>query len=126
MEDKDIVKITTRDEVTVVSFNEISIGTGVNVEAFSNQIIRLIESEKPAKMVVDFERVKFFSSQTLGLLLHIRNKLRAYGGDVVISGINPQLHRVFRITNIDKIFSFYEDIESAVKAINEARGAGEE
>ena len=126
MEDKDIVKITTRDEVTVVSFNEISIGTGVDVEAFSNQIIRLIESEKPAKMVVDFERVKFFSSQTLGLLLHIRNKLRAYGGDVVISGINPQLHRVFRITNIDKIFSFYEDIESAVKAINEARGAGEE
>ena len=126
MEDKDIVKITTSDEVTVVSFNEISIGTGVDVEAFSNQIIRLIESEKPAKMVVDFERVKFFSSQTLGLLLHIRNKLRAYGGDVVISGINPQLHRVFRITNIDKIFSFYEDIESAVKAINEARGAGRE
>lgn len=119
MEDKDIVKITTQDDITVVSFNEVSIGGVADVEAFSGQIIRLIENEKPAKMVVDFERVKFFSSQTLGLLLHIRNKLRAYGGDVVISGINPQLHRVFRITNIDKIFSFYANIESAIKAMNE-------
>ena len=124
MEDKDVVRITARDDITVVSFNEISIGPGL--DAFSSQIVQLIENEKPAKMVVDFERVKFFSSQTLGLLLHIRNKLRAYGGDVVISGINPQLHRVFRITNIDKIFSFYANIESAIKAINEARGARQE
>ena len=126
MKDKDIVKITTQDDVTVVSFNEISIGGVADVEAFSVQIVRLIEKEKPAKMVIDFERVKFFSSQTLGLLLNIRNKLRTYGGDVVISGINPQLHRVFRITNIDKIFSFYENIEGAVKAVNKARSVSEE
>jgi len=123
MEDKDIVKITAQDDITVVSFNEVSIGASKGVDTVSSRIVRLIENEKPVKMIVDFERVKFFSSQTLGLLLHIRKKLRAYGGKVVISGINPQLHRVFRITNIDKIFSFYENIESAVKAINEARNA---
>ena len=121
MEDKDIVEITTQDDVTVVSFNERSIGGVADVEAFSVQIIQLIEDKKPTKMVIDFERVKFFSSQTLGLLLHIRNKLRTYGGDIVISGINPQLHRVFRITNIDKIFSFYDNIEDAVKAMNESQ-----
>jgi len=57
-------------------------------------------------VVVDFECVKFFSSTVLGLLLDIRAKLKAYNGEVVISSINPQLYRVFKITHLDKIFKF--------------------
>ena len=117
MDEKEAVKITTQDDVTIVSFNEVSIGTLTDVEALSKQIIDLIEKEKPVKMIVDFERVKFFSSQILGLLLNIRKRLQVYGGRVVISGIDPQLHRVFRITNLDKIFTFYPNINNAVKDI---------
>ena len=117
MDEKETVKITIRNGVTIVSFNEVSIGTVTDVEALSKQTAHLIEEKKPAKMIVDFERVKFFSSQILGLLLDIRKKLQAYDGKVVISGINPQLHRVFKITNLDKIFTFYPNIESAVKDI---------
>ena len=118
MDDKKIVEITTRDRVTVVSFNEISMGAAVEIETLSKRMARLIESDKPMKMVVDFEKVKFFSSQTLGLLLDVRKRLQAYDGEIVISGINPQLHRVFKITNLDKIFDFYPDVESAVRGMN--------
>ena len=38
-------------------------------------------------------------------------------GQVVISAIEPQLHRVFRITNLDKVFRFFPDKESAVQAL---------
>lgn len=117
MDEKETVKIIIQNDVTIVSFNEASIGTIADVEALSKRITRLIEEEKPAKMIVDFERVKFFSSQILGLLLDIRKKLQAYDGRVVISGINPQLHRVFKITNLDKIFAFYPNTGSAVKDI---------
>jgi anti-anti-sigma factor len=54
----------------------------------------------------------------LGLLLDIRAKLQSHNGKVVISAINPQLHRVFKITNLDKIFAFFPNRESAVKAIS--------
>lgn len=117
MDDKKIVEITTRDSVTIVSFNEISMGVVAKIETLSKRIASIIENEKPIKMVVDFEKVKFFSSQTLGLLLDVRKKMQAYDGEVVISGINPQLHRVFKITNLDKIFTFYPDVESAVNAM---------
>jgi anti-sigma B factor antagonist len=66
-------------------------------------------------MVFDFGNVKFFSSQVLGMLLDIRSKLEEYDGNIVISSIDPQLHRVFKITNLDSVFSFYPDKESAVK-----------
>ena len=70
-------------------------------------------------IVFDFECVKFFSSQVLGLLLDIRSKLMTLGGELVISAIDPQLFRVFKITNLDKIFKFYPDKDSAVKAFSE-------
>jgi anti-anti-sigma regulatory factor len=41
---------------------------------------------------------------------------------VVISGINPNLTRVFRITNLDKVFKFYPDVESALKALAQPAG----
>jgi anti-anti-sigma factor len=49
----------------------------------------------------------------LGILLDARKKLSSYNGNIVISGINPQLYRVFKITNLDKIFRFYPDAQTA-------------
>ena len=37
----------------------------------------------------------------------------------VLDEIFPQLHRVFKITNLDKVFRFFPDKESAVKTIND-------
>jgi len=61
--------------------------------------------------------VKFFSSQVLGMLLEMRGNLEADGGRVVISGIVPQLSRIFKITNLDRIFDFYPDAQSAAEAL---------
>jgi len=50
------------------------------------------------------------------MLLNIRTKLKELEGEVVISGIEPQLYRIFKITNLDKIFKFFSDKESAISA----------
>ena len=83
----------------------------------SKQIADYLEENQPKAVVVDFEQVRFFSSQVLGTLLNIRTKLQTTDGEIVISSINPQLHRVFTITNLDKIFRFFPDKETAVTAI---------
>jgi anti-anti-sigma regulatory factor len=49
----------------------------------------------------------------------IWRKLGEYGGIMLISGINPQLNRIFKITNLDKIFEFYPDRAGAIKAIKD-------
>jgi anti-anti-sigma factor len=117
MEQKTSLEISSQGDVTIVSFNAPSISGMAGIEEVSRQINRFISENYPRKMVIDFERVKFFSSQTLGLLMEIWKKLQTYNGQVVISGINPQLHRVFRITNLDKIFQFYPDKDVAVSSM---------
>lgn len=121
MEDRDEVKITTQKDVTVITFLTSSISDLDEIAAASKQIDEFISRNQPARLIFDFGEVKFFCSRVLGLLLEIRAKLEAYGGEVVISAINPQLYRVFKITNLDKIFRFFPDRQSAVRTMRSSQ-----
>ena len=113
----EIVKIESQDGISVVSFEASSISDSEGISEAREELKSVVESESPRQVVFDFSKVKFFSSQVLGLLLEVRAKLRdKSGGEVVISGIDPQLYRVFRITNLDQVFKFFSDKESAVAA----------
>lgn len=119
MDDKKMIEVVTRQDVTVVSFNEASIFGLSDVDRVNEELRRFVTRDKPKKMIVDFSGVKFISSQMLGLLVDLWRKMNEYRGVVLISGIVPRLNRVFRITNLDKIFDFYPDVESALKALSE-------
>jgi anti-sigma B factor antagonist len=118
MDEKPTVEITTDENVTIVTFNAACISGVEEIQATSEKVIQFIEENHPKKMVVDFQQVKFFTSQGLGLLMDIWRRLKDYDGRVVISGINPQLHRVFKITNLDKIFEFYPNRQNALEGIS--------
>ncbi|HUS72496.1 MAG TPA: STAS domain-containing protein [Sedimentisphaerales bacterium] len=118
MEEKVDVKITSEDSVAVVAFKTASISDVERIAAASKQIKEFVDEKRPSKLIFDFGGVKFFSSLVLGVLLEIRSKLMIYNGEVAISAINPQLHKVFRITNLDKIFKFFPDRESAVREVS--------
>ena len=114
------VEVKNEAGTAVVVFKSASVSEVDVITAASKQLKAFIDENQPNKMIFDFESVKFFSSQVLGLLLDIRSKLKPYNGEVVISAINPQLHRVFKITNLDKVFRFFPDKESAIQAMNTA------
>ena len=118
MDEKVDTEITNENGVAVVAFTAASISSVEGITAISDSIKEFIDKNHPNSLVFDFEGVKFFSSQVLGMLLDIRAKLKAYDGKVVISAINPRLHRVFKITNLDKVFTFFPNKENAVKVMS--------
>lgn len=112
------VEIRKEGDIVIVAFRSTSISDVDRIAISSKQIKDFIDINQPHILIFDFEGVKFFSSQVLGLLLDIRSKLQTFNGEVVISAINPQLHRVFKITNLDKVFRFFPNKENAVKTIS--------
>jgi len=112
------IKITSEDSVAVVAFNTASISDVEKIATASKHIKDFVDENQPNRLIFDFNGVKFFSSLVLGVLLEIRSKLASYNGEVAISAINPQLHKVFKITNLDKIFNFFPDKETAVSAVS--------
>lgn len=128
MEETVRIETTGKHGVAVVNFNAACISDVDTIAHMSESVKRFVQDNHPARIVFDFSGVKFFSSQVLGLLLETRAEIIESGGEVVISAIEPQLHRVFKITNLDKIFQFYADRDAAVKAFGDeaSKSASEE
>lgn len=117
MVENKLINIETDGDITIVSFTEPSICGPGTIENISGQLRSLAAKKQPKKLIIDFEGVKFFSSQMLGLLVDLWRKLEEYNGKMIISGINPQISRVFKITNLDRIFTFCPDRDSAVRSM---------
>ena len=111
-----MAKSSSEGDTAIVTFRKSSISNVEDISAAAENIAGFVEANHPKRVVFDFKDVKFFSSQVLGLLLETRAALASYDGQVFISSINPQLHRVFKITNLDQVFTFFPDTESAVNA----------
>ena len=117
MDEKVGVEITSEKDISVIAFKATSISYAEKIAGVAKEIEEFIEQNRPKRVIFDFVGVKFFSSQVLGLLLNIRDKVQKYDGEVVISAINPQLHKVFKITSLEKVFRFFPDKESAIKGV---------
>lgn len=113
------IDFDTVNDITVISFNHPNIGAIDGIEKISGEVNAFVDENQPLKLVFDFAGVKFFNSQALGMLIEIWRKLEKYEGRMVISGINPQLYRVFKITNLNNIFKFYEDVQLAVQSFGD-------
>ena len=111
------IEITkVESSAAIVAFMSPSMSDVDAIAAASTKIKEYVKEHQPQTLIFDFEVVKFFSSLVLGLLLDIRGNMSAYNGEVLISSIDPQLHRVFKITSLDKVFRFFPDRQGAIEA----------
>ncbi len=108
--------ISKIDDVTIVNFSKRSILDSVGVEAIASELYALVDERAIKRIVLDFSDVRFLSSQMLGVLIALHKKISDLGGSFVICGLQPELHRVFKITRLDKILQFAPSQEKALAA----------
>jgi len=122
METKAGLHIATEGNAAVASFKSSCVSDVAEITNASAQLKQYIETNRPKRVVFDFDGVKFFSSQVLGLLLEARARLESHSGQIAITSLSPQLERVFKITNLDKIFTFYPDRAAALQQLSAGNG----
>ena len=103
-------------EAAVVTFLTPCICDTDVITAAAREVKEFIQQQSPQRIVFDFEHVKFFSSQVLGIIIESWTYLQERSGRVMISSINPQLHRVFHITNLDRILEFFPNKQDALNS----------
>jgi anti-anti-sigma factor len=102
-------------DVTVVNFQNVSVLDSANIEALGRNLLDLVEKQDTRKLVLEFSSVKFMSSQALGVLLQLKKAMDPVHGKIVIAGIRPELHKVFKITNLHKMFTFHDTLDKALQ-----------
>jgi anti-anti-sigma factor len=106
--------IQTFRDVTVVNFSDSSILDTLQVQQIGEELYELIDDRATRKMILDFSNVKFLSSSALGVLITVRKKADEIKGKVVLCGMKPDLRKIFKITNLEKLFDFYDNEEKAL------------
>ena len=108
--------IQTIQGIALVIFEDESILDPLQVQDLGEQLHQLIEEEDRQRLILDFQKVKMLSSQMLGVLIGLLKRIRSDRGRIVICGMKPELHKVFKITNLDKLFSFYDTEGHALRS----------
>ena len=118
MDEQSCLNLKYSEGATLVSFRDASILDATTTQKVGKELYDLVEGGVHHKVVLDFDNVRFLSSQTLGVLLTLRRKADKANVKVVLSRIRTELLRVFEITNLDKLFAFFDNIEDAVAHLN--------
>jgi anti-anti-sigma factor len=101
-------------DVTVVNFQNASVLDGSAIDALGRTLMDLVNRQDQRRMILDFSEVKFMSSQALGVLIQLKKAIDKVKGKIAIAGIRPDLQKVFKITNLHKLFSFHEELDKAL------------
>ncbi len=108
--------VQTVQGITVVIFEDTSILDPLQVQDIGQKLHQLIADEDRQRMILDFHKVKMLSSQMLGVLIGMLKRIHSTKGRIVICGMKADLYTVFKITNLDKLFSFYESEGHALRS----------
>ncbi len=103
-------------DVTVVNFADASILDAQQVQQIGDELFDLVDNKARRKIVLDFEKVRFLSSSALGVLIAMRKKADLIKGRVVLCNMREDLRKVFKITNLEKMFELYDSEEKALGA----------
>ena len=82
-------------------------------DEFKNALIRLI-NEGHKNIVVSFEKVSYVDSSFLGALVSVLKYAMSQKSDVAVALLNKDIHNLFRMIRMDKVFKIHEELPETV------------
>jgi anti-sigma B factor antagonist len=103
-----------------VRFHDREIRDDAVIEEIGKELFGLIESEKGANVVLNFQNVSFLSSAALVKLIAAYKLIKSRGGGLKLCSIRPEFKEVFSITHLDRLFEILPDEAAALEAFEAA------
>ena len=113
----DFYTVRQAGKYTVVEFQTPSLMNPLELERIGGGLFRLVDEEKRDRMVLDFAKVQYLSSQAIGIILTLNKKLTGSSGggpNLVLCGVGPQLMQLLKITRLDRILTIKANQQEAL------------
>ena len=82
---------------------------------FKSVISLLLEGDKK-RIILDMAQVNFIDSSGMGALVGGLRGVAKEGGEIRIAGLIPEVHTIFELTRLHRIFDIYETTAAALAA----------
>ena len=91
------------DKMFIIFIDE-SILEEHQIKKLEDDIMPIINDNSDGELILNFCNVQFMSSSVLGLLIKIQKKVCGLGGHLKLLNVNANIYKVFKITQLTKIF----------------------
>lgn len=89
-----------------------------------NEVVDRLGNDKPVAVVVDLKEVEYLNSSNLSLLLRLRKRLLNHTQPLLLCNINTKLWSTFLVTGLEALFSFSDDVTTALTSLQADRQNG--
>ena len=76
-----------------------------------NTLTRLLNSEKPSRLVCDFSATDYVSSAGLRIMLLFTKRMKGCGGECILCGMKQPVNDVFKLAGFDAILDIRDSID---------------
>jgi len=114
--DPTLISFSKREPIHIGQLQTASILDAMNVSQFGKELTAFLQQHDKANLLLNFEGVNYLSSAVLSELLNAQEQCDATGGGLRLCSVNPEIKKVFVISNLDQVFIIYDcDVREAVK-----------
>ncbi len=103
-----------KGDIFMVLFKDKKILDDTMLDEIRTELAQLLGKASGPDVLLDFSQVEFMSSAMLGLLGQLHRKISSGQGRLKMCGIRPEIFQVFKLTNLDKLFSIHKDAPTAL------------
>lgn len=82
-----------------------------------SEIITALNEYLDANIVMDLKNLEYTSSSGLSLFIRLLTRTRIQNKKIVLSNIQENVLKLFKITKLNDIFSISDNVESALKSV---------
>ncbi|WP_273852198.1 anti-sigma F factor antagonist [Guptibacillus spartinae] len=89
-------------------------------EELRDRVDTILEERKIEHIVLSLEGLSFMDSSGLGVILGRYNKVKSFGGEMVVCSISPPVKRLFEMSGLFKIVRLEADEQHALATLGVA------
>jgi anti-sigma B factor antagonist len=102
----DIFRRQTIDDYTVIEFITPSLMDPLVLESTAQALYKIVDEEDHRKIIMDFEKVQYLSSQAIGIVLAMHKKLNSLKNSrLILCSVGPKLMELIKLTRLDRLLT---------------------
>lgn len=94
-----------------------------NATSFQNELMRAVQSQDASTILVDMKGVEFLDSAGLMALITAYKSAQSRGKSLSICSISPSVRIIFELSQLDQVFTIFENKNHFEKTFTNAIAA---
>ena len=112
-----IIRIEPRGEALLLTVASGQLTILNAIDRFDHEMKELSQSRDERNWVLDFCDVTFIVTPAINTILVIMKRLRAQGGDLVLTGLNRDIRHIFELMRLDEVLTITDTVTAALETL---------